>query len=184
MSALEDRRVTPRRIAAPLILLFACALAVKVVAAEETSEAKTAEAAVVQKGSKVALEYTLSLADGTKVESNTGGEALEYEHGAGQIIPGLEEKLAGLKPGDTRQIKVPADKAYGPVQSEAFQEVEITKIPEDARRTGAELSARDPNGMQHQVRIHEVKKETAVVDFNHPLAGKDLTFDVKVLSIK
>lgn len=139
---------------------------------------------MVETGKQVSIEYTLTLEDGTKVDTNVGGEPLVFEQGAGQIVPGLEEELAGLEEGDSKKVTVGPEKAYGPVDPNAFQEVEAEKVPEDARKEGTVLLARDAQGNGRQVRVHEVKDESVVIDFNHPLAGQTLTFDVKVLDVR
>ena len=174
--------------AAPVILA-ACLVTAFVVAgasaadAPAVTKASKEDAGMIENGNQVSIEYTLTLEDGTKVDTNVGGEPLVYEQGSGQIIPGLEEELAGLKEGDTKKVTVAPERGYGPVDPEAFQEVESTKIPEEARTVGTMLLARDASGNGRQVRVHEVKDETVVIDFNHPLAGKTLTFDVKILDI-
>jgi FKBP-type peptidyl-prolyl cis-trans isomerase SlyD len=123
----------------------------------------------IKEGRTVAIEYTLTLDDGSKVQSNVGGKPLTFVQGQGQIIPGLESALAGHLAGDRVTVKIPPDKAYGPVDPQAMQEVPIDKIPEDARNV--------------PVRVAEVRKDVVVLDFNHPLAGKTLNFDVLVLTV-
>lgn len=145
--------------------------------------AQDGEAAVIDSGSAVEIEYTLKLEDGTTVDSNVGGAPLTFTQGTGEILPALEEALLGAKVGDTKKIQLTAENAYGPVNPAAFQEVELDKLPEDARVAGTMLMAGGPEGQQHPVRVHEVKEETAILDFNHPLAGKALTFDIKILAI-
>jgi FKBP-type peptidyl-prolyl cis-trans isomerase SlyD len=137
----------------------------------------------IDHGKKVSLEYTVKLDDGTQVDSNVGGEPLTFTAGSRQIIPGLEERLMGLEKGETRHLVIPAAEAYGPVKPEAFQEVERRAIPEDAREVGATLVAEDRVGNRQPVRVHEVKQQTVVLDLNHPLAGQDLAFDVKILDV-
>lgn len=171
---------------AVLAVCLVAAFATVGVSAEGSAEAKAGKESpgMIEKGSQVSIEYTLTLEDGTKVDTNVGGEPLVYEQGSGQIIPGLESELAGLKAGDSKKVTVAPEKAYGPVDPEAFQEVEADKIPEEARTVGTMLLARDASGNGRQVRVHEIKDETVVIDFNHPLAGKTLTFDVKILEIE
>ena len=140
-------------------------------------------AAVIESGSAVEIEYTLKLEDGTTVDSNVGGTPLTFTQGTGEILPALEDALLGAKVGDTKEIQLTAENAYGPINPAAFQEVQLDKLPEDARVAGTMLMAGGPDGQQHPVRVHEVKEETAILDFNHPLAGKALTFDIKILAI-
>lgn len=146
--------------------------------------AQDAGDAVIESGSAVGIEYTLKLEDGTTVDSNVGGSPLTFTQGSGEILPALEEALLGAKVGDTKEVLLTAENGYGPVNPAAFQEVPLDKLPEDARVAGTMLMAGGPDGQEHPVRVHEVKEETVVLDFNHPLAGKTLNFDIKVLSIE
>lgn len=139
---------------------------------------------VIADGRQVSIEYSLYLEDGTMVDSNVGGDPFVYTHGAHQIIPGLESRLEGLKEGDERKIKVPAEEGYGLVDMNAFKEVDKDKIPPDALEVGTMLEAKDENGYVIPVRLHEIKDDTVILDFNHPLAGKDLVFDVKILKVE
>lgn len=138
----------------------------------------------VELGKRVSIEYTLRLDEGAVVDSNVGGEPLTYTHGRREIIPGLEDRLGGLNPGDTCQVSIPPDRAYGPVDPEAFHEVPRDQIPPEAHVAGALLMARGPEGDTREVRVHEVRPETVVVDLNHPLAGCTLHFDVKILAVE
>lgn len=139
---------------------------------------------MIQEGSTVAIEYTLSLEDGTKVDSNVGGEALRFEQGAGQIIPGLDKELVGMEVSEAKQVTVAPEEGYGPVDPEAFRDIPVSELPEDAREPGTALMTKDAQGRTHRLRIHKVEGETATLDFNHPLAGKTLIFDVKVLEVR
>ncbi len=140
--------------------------------------------AVIESGSTVAIEYTLKIDDGTTVDSNVDGDPLTFTQGTGEILPALEEALLGAKVGDTKQVQLTADQGYGPVNPAAFQEVDMDKLPEDARTAGTMLMAAGPDGQQHPVRVHEVKEDTLILDFNHPLAGQALSFDIKILSVE
>jgi FKBP-type peptidyl-prolyl cis-trans isomerase SlyD len=139
------------------------------------------EVPMIEAGKTVGFEYTLSLDDGSVVQSNKGAEPLTYVHGESQILPALEQQLEGLGIDDQKAVKLAAEDAYGDVKEEAFQEVPAEQIPENARQVGAQLSAQGYNGA---IRVHEVKDETVVLDFNHPLAGENLTFDIRVVSIE
>lgn len=139
---------------------------------------------MIEDGSSVGIEYSLTLEDGTAVDSNVGGNPLTFTQGTGEILPALEEALLGAKVGDSKQIQLTAEQGYGPVNPEAFQEVPMDKLPEDARTPGIMLMAAGPDGQEHPVRVHEVKEETIILDFNHPLAGQTLNFDIQILSIQ
>ena len=145
---------------------------------------KSKENNVVKDGSVVSLQYTLSGEDGKTIESNKGKEPLKYTHGSQQIVPGLEKNLAGMKMGEEKRVKVKPEEGYGPVDPKGFQEFPKEKIPSEALKVGTVLMARGPQGQQVPVRVHEIKEKTVVLDLNHPMAGKTLVFDVKVLDIQ
>ena len=145
--------------------------------------AEEEENVVIASGKLVSIEYTLKLDDGTTVDSNVGEDPLTYTQGSSEILPALEEALLGRAVGDTKEVKLSAEQGYGPVNSEAYQEVELSMVPEDARTAGTMLVASGPDGQQQPIRVHEVREETVILDFNHPLAGQALNFDIKVLAI-
>jgi FKBP-type peptidyl-prolyl cis-trans isomerase SlyD len=148
------------------------------------AEEKTDTGMVIADGKQISLEFTLSLDDKTKVQSNIGQEPMVYLHGSQQIIPGLEKQLTGLKVGDTKHVEISPEDGYGPVDPKRTQEVEKDKIPEEARKIGAKLTGRGPQGQPMYAEVKEVKDKTLVLDLNHPLAGKKLIFDVKVLKVE
>jgi FKBP-type peptidyl-prolyl cis-trans isomerase SlyD len=145
---------------------------------------KSKENNVVKDGTVVSLQYTLSSEDGKTIESNKGKEPLKYTHGGQQIVPGLEKNLTGMKMGEEKRVKVNPEEGYGPVDPKGFQEFPKDKIPSEGLKVGAVLTARGPQGQQVPVRVHEIKEKTVVLDLNHPMAGKTLVFDVKVLDIQ
>jgi FKBP-type peptidyl-prolyl cis-trans isomerase SlyD len=138
----------------------------------------------VREGSVVTIEYTLTDGAGNLIESTFGKEPLTYIHGAGQIVPGLERELSGLKAGDEKKVQVRPEEGYGLPDEKAFQEIPKDKVPPEAHKVGAMLMTKSPDGGMTPIRIHKVTENTVVVDFNHPLAGKTLNFDVKVKDIK
>ena len=146
----------------------------------ETAETE----AQIREGSQVSLEYTLSDEAGTVIESNKGKQPMSYIHGKSQIIPGLEKELSGMKVGEEKKIQVKPEDGYGPVNPDAFQEVPKDKLPPEALKVGTTLMAQGPQGQGIPVRVHEIKDTTVIMDFNHPMAGKTLSFDVKVSEIK
>lgn len=138
----------------------------------------------VSAGTTVSIEYTLKLEDKAVIDSNVGADPLTYVHGSRQIIPGLERALEGMKVGDSKQVTVNPEEGYGPVIQDAFVEVKKEQIPQDAMKVDAHLQGRDENGRTFQARVAEIKEQTVVLDFNHPLAGRTLFFDVKILDIE
>lgn len=138
----------------------------------------------VQEGSIVSIEYTLTDGDGKVIDTNVGKEPLTFIQGAGQIVSGLEKELQGLKAGDQKKVQVRPEDGYGMPSQQAFQELPRETIPAEAQKAGVSLMAKGPDGRAIPIRVHEVKEKTVVVDFNHPLAGKTLNFDVKIKDIK
>jgi len=139
---------------------------------------------VVKDGSIVALEYTLTDESGNVIESSKGKSPMVYVHGQGQIVPGLEKALTGMRVGDQKTVVVKPEEGYGPVNPQAFQEVPKENLPAEGLKPGMTLMAQGKDGMPIRIRVHEIKDKTIVVDLNHPLAGKTLTFNVKVSEIK
>ena len=138
----------------------------------------------IGEGSKVSIEYTLKLDDGSTADSNVGGAPLVYEQGKGQILPSLEKELVGLGVNDTKTLKLSPEQGYGAVDPAAIQKVPASVIPEEARKPGAQLMAQDSQGQQRPVRVKAVEGDQVVVDMNHPLAGQTLHFDIKILAIE
>lgn len=137
----------------------------------------------VSEGSQVSIEYTLRLDDKTIIDSNVGGAPLTFVHGSHQIIPGLEKSLTGMKVGDKKDVTVKPEDGYGPVDTKALLEVNKDQVPSESIVIGSNLQGRDNNGNIFTARVTEVRDKTVVLDFNHPLAGKTLYFEVKVLNI-
>lgn len=135
---------------------------------------------MISEGKSVSFEFTLTLADGTVVDSNVDSEPLKYVHGEGRLLPALESALEGMAVDERKSISLEAAEAFGDVNPDAFQEVPIQNVPEGARTVGTQLSA---DGFDGPIRVHEVREQSVVLDFNNPLAGKDLTFDVRIVSV-
>ena len=170
------------------VKILALAATVAVLGAGSPAILRSAEKAkqenVVKDGSVVSLQYLLSEENGDLIESNKGKDPLKYTHGTKQIIPGLEKELTGMKVGGEKRVKVKPEDAYGLVNSKAFQEVPKEQIPANGMKVGATLAAKGPQGQEIPVRIHEIKEKTVVLDLNHPMAGKTLLFDIKILDIQ
>lgn len=161
-----------KRIVVPALLL-ALVASPAVIAADPT----------IEHGRKVTLELTLTLEDGTEVVSNVGKKPFVYTHGVDRILPALAEALAGLKVDDSKQVRLTPEEGYGPVDPDAFIEVDPESIPADSRKVGAVLVARNAAGIQRYARVHELGEDHIVLDYNHPLAGKVLLYDVHVVDI-
>ncbi len=138
---------------------------------------------VVQENMKVGMDYTLT-AEGKVVDTSEGKPPFQYVHGKSQIIPGLERQLAGLHIGDTREITVSPEEGYGVVDPNAFMEVPKSQLPPANPPTvGAMLRGTDANGRPFQAIVSEIKPESVILNFNHPLAGKTLVFKIKITDI-
>ena len=140
--------------------------------------------AVIEKGSSVKIEYTLKDDKGAVLDTNAGKDALAFTQGAQQIIPGLDKALLGMKAGDSKKVTVKPEEAYGVLDPKAEAEVPKDALPAGAAVVGTRLLARGQDGQPRPVTVKTVKDSTVVLDLNHPLAGKTLFFDVKVVSVE
>ncbi|MBE9126097.1 MULTISPECIES: FKBP-type peptidyl-prolyl cis-trans isomerase [unclassified Coleofasciculus] len=135
-------------------------------------------------GDTVKIHYTGKLEDGTVFDSSVNREPLEFTIDGGQVIPGFEQAVVGMTPGESKTQTIPMDKAYGPHRSELVLEVTREKIPPDLQpEIGQQLQIQQPNGQTIPVVITEVTNSNVVLDANHPLAGEDLTFDIELVDI-
>lgn len=139
---------------------------------------------IIENGLRVSVEYTLFDEDGALIESNKGKEPLVYVHGSGQILPGLEKQLSGMKVNQQGSLRVNPEEGYGGVDPKAFQEVPRADLPPDAQKVGTVIVATSPEGLSFPARVSKVRAKTVVLDFNHPLAGKTLSFEVRILKIQ
>lgn len=131
----------------------------------------------------VSINYELKL-EGEIVDSNIDKEPLEFTFGSGQLIPGLEARIVDMNVGDTQEIMVPAQEAYGEYNPEAKQNVPKAQFGDLELKVGMPLQGQGEGGQPIQVVVAEILEEEVVVDFNHPLAGQDLNFTVTIQSIK
>ena len=132
-------------------------------------------------GSHVSLQFSLRLkGDEDVLQTNQDRAPLTYVHGDGSLLPALEQALLGKKQDDRVELTLDADDAYGPINAELFREVPADQVPEEARAVGSLLSAPDYEG---PIRVSEVRDDVVVLDFNHPLAGEDLQFDITIISV-
>lgn len=141
--------------------------------------ASAESSATIADGSKVTVEYTLALPDRTVVESTVGKDPVSYTQGKHEIIPGLEKALAGAKAGDKKHVTVPAEEAYGPYDEQKKVTVTKEQVPPEVK-VGTRLRAQ--NGME--AKVVSIDGDSIVVDTNHPLAGKELVFDINVLKVE
>lgn len=138
----------------------------------------------VDDGKVVSMHYTLQV-DGKVVDSSEGGEPLEFIQGMGHIIPGLEHELYNMEVGQSKNVTVSAKDGYGEADDEAFMDVPRDAFPEDVPLDkGTELELRDQSGHPVYARIDQVSDENVRLNMNHPLAGKELHFDVKIAGVR
>jgi FKBP-type peptidyl-prolyl cis-trans isomerase SlyD len=138
----------------------------------------------IERGSTVRIEYTLRDEAGAVLDSNKGEPALTYTQGEQQIIPGLERELFGMQAGQQKKVVVKPEDAHGEVNPAALAEVPKNLLPPGALKAGTRVMARSADGETRPVTVKEIKDDTVVLDLNHPLAGKTLHFDVKVLGVE
>jgi FKBP-type peptidyl-prolyl cis-trans isomerase 2 len=137
-----------------------------------------------ENGEKVTFHFTLTM-DEKVIQTSVGQQPMCYTHGSGQLIPGLAAEIEGMNEGEEKSVMVSAKDAYGDVNPDAFQELPKTSLPDGLiPQNEMMLQIKTPDGQTIPARISEVKEESTVIDMNHPLAGKDLRFDVKVISIE
>ena len=137
---------------------------------------------MIEKGAKVKFDYTLTV-DGNITDTSAGRGPLEYTHGAGHIIPGLEKELTGMKVGDKKTVKVSPEEGYGKVLEEAIRRVPKTAINNADQLKVGDMVGASNGGHTFRAIVKEITDKEVVLDFNHPLAGKDLTFEVEVKEI-
>lgn len=148
---------------------------------KKRKERKVTEAKL---GDTVRVHYTGKLEDGTVFDSSLDRDPVEFTLGAGQVIPGFEQAVVGMSPGESKTVEVPADQAYGPYREELVQEIDRELVPEDLKlEVGQQLALRLSPGRSIRVTVTKLTESKVTLDANHPLAGKDLTFDLQLVEI-
>lgn len=133
-------------------------------------------------GDTVRVHYMGTLADGTEFDNSAERGPIELTIGTGQVIAGFEDALLGMSEGDTKNVTLQPEDAYGSHDPELVQVVERTRIPEEIElQVGKALQATDPNGQQIRFEVVEFDAESVTLDANHPLAGRALTFELKLV---
>ena len=138
----------------------------------------------VQNDTVVSMEYSLHV-DDEEIDSSKGQDPLQFLVGHGNIISGLEREMIGMKVGESKDVVVPAAEGYGEFDEEAFMNVPRDAFPENIPvEEGTELTVRDDSGQPRYARIDAVDGDTITLNFNHPLAGDELHFNVKVVDVR
>jgi FKBP-type peptidyl-prolyl cis-trans isomerase 2 len=140
--------------------------------------------AAAQNGDTVKVHFTGKLEDGTVFDSSADKEPLELTLGEGSVIAGFEKAIIGMNPGESKTVDIPVDEAYGPYLEEHVATVTRDGIPEDVKpKIGEVLTMKSPKGEEFPVRVKEISEDSLILDGNHPLAGKDLSFDIELVEI-
>jgi len=140
---------------------------------------------VVADGMVVTLDFTLTLSDGQVADSTEGEMPLRFIVGQGQLLPGLEDAMRGMVVNEERDITLRPEDAYGEWDEEALEEIGRTELPEDVElEEGMPLEVTDTEGETYEATVYEVRDESVVLDYNHPLAGETLNFHVKVIDVR
>ena len=138
----------------------------------------------VSPGDTVKVHYTGKLKDDTVFDSSVDREPIEFTLGQRQLIPGFEKAVIGMEPGETKSVNIPMDEAYGPHRDDMLIEVKKDEFPEHITpEVGLQLQLSQPDGKSLDVIITDMENESVTLDANHPLAGKDLVFDIELVEI-
>ncbi len=163
-----------------VFVLFAiCALGGPVwgAAAEKAKDER-----VVKDGLLVSIDFTVKNPDGKVIETSKGSKPVAYIHGKKMLPPALERELTGMKVGAEKHLTI--ENAYGKLDPKRVEEVPKEKIPPNALKVGAVLLGRGPDGVTMPMTVRAIKEKSVVLDLNHPMAGKTLVFDVKVVDVR
>ncbi len=141
----------------------------------------------IKKGNKIKVEYTGTLDDGTVFDSSKHGDhshPLEFEVGEGKVIKGFDEAVIGMEKGEEKEFKLKSSEAYGEPNPQAIQKIPRDQLPKDQEpKEGMMLIMKAPTGQQIPAKITEITDKEVTLDLNHPLAGKNLNFKIKIMEI-
>lgn len=137
-----------------------------------------------KKDDKVKVHYTGKLEDGTIFDSSENRDPLEFVLGAGKMIAGFDKGVTGMKVGEEKTINIPSAEAYGPHDPQRTVEIDKNQLPKDLKpEIGQKLQMQNPSGQAFAVTVMEINDSKIILDANHDLAGKDLIFEIKLISI-
>ncbi|MFX1466864.1 MAG: peptidylprolyl isomerase [Promethearchaeota archaeon] len=138
----------------------------------------------IKNGDKIKVEYTGTLDDGTVFDTSEGREPLEFEVGARQVIKGFDEAVLGLEIGEEKKVNLAPSESYGEYDPNLIKKISLDKLPPgEEPKPGMVLELRTSDGISFPARITEVAEQDITIDLNHPLAGKNLIFQIKVVDI-
>jgi len=140
--------------------------------------------AQAEDGNTVKVHYTGKFEDGTVFDTSADRGPLEFTIGSGQLILGLEQTVIGMSHGESKTVNIPADEAYGQHNAEMLTEIDRSQFPADLNpEVGQHLQLNPPDGQKVMFTVASVSESTVTLDANHPLAGKDLIFDIQLVEI-
>ena len=140
--------------------------------------------AQAENGNTVKVHYTGRFEDGTVFDSSSNSGPLQFVIGEGRLIPGFEQAVVGMSPGESKSTTIPPEEAYGPHHEQIVQVIDRKQVPPDLKlEVGQQLEVRRQDGQKTMVMVTDVSESTVTLDANHPLAGKDLTFDIQLVEI-
>ena len=139
--------------------------------------------AKAKEGDKVHIEYTGTLDDGKVFDTSKGKDPLAFKLGEKVVIPGFEKAVLEMEEGEEKQIKIPSVEAYGNYEEKAIKSFSKSAFPADKVKKGVVIALTDPQGRKIFARVKKVTEDNVTIDFNHPLAGKDLNFKIKLIKI-
>jgi peptidylprolyl isomerase len=138
----------------------------------------------VKDGDTIKIHYTGKLDDGTLFDTSADDEPLEFTVGKHEVIPGMEEAVIGMQPGDEKTITIPSENAYGPYHDEMVVVVNRSEFPEDMElEVDQQLSVMLEDDQSVIVTVTDIADDAVTLDANHPLAGEDLTFEIQLVEI-
>jgi peptidylprolyl isomerase len=151
---------------------------------QQVKEIKDKTMAQVELGDTVKINFTGRLDDGSVFDTSVDHDPLELRIGHKKIVPGFEDAIVGMKPGDSKTVDIPADKAFGKHQEELVEKIDRNTFPSDlAPKVGQRLKASRIGGQATMVTVTDFDESSVTIDANHSLAGQDLTFDIELLEI-
>ena len=138
----------------------------------------------IKKGDKVKVDYTGTLDDGTVFDTSEGKQPIEFEVGAGMVIPGFDNAVVGMKKGEEKEVKIEPKDGYGERNDQLLKKIPREQLPKGPEpKAGMMVGLSTPQGQQIPAKITEVTDKEVTIDLNHPLSGKTLNFKIKVVEV-